>query len=181
MLLVIQDSSLRPIPGPDPVVLPSYDWLLWLIPVILIGFLWYWWSRKPGKRQPDELDRLYQSLEHAADLEVESKTRFQQLHQALRDYLTYLDPAWKSITASEAKPLWQQLLPDDNELANQAHELWVVAETVVFSPGSISENQVAGYSLLIQKLDAELNYKAEKTRKNEKRVPDRNKTGVESE
>ncbi len=156
------DLTLRPIPGPDPVELTIHDWWLWLIPIILIGFLWYWWSRKAIKRDPTGQDRLYLALEQAEDTGSVTRTRYQQLHHALREYLADTDPAWKSLTADDSLPAWQKLFLYQAELVNQWHAQWLASEAIVFGPAPITENQVADYARLLNELDLELSGNHEK-------------------
>jgi len=148
-----QDLTLRPIPGPDPVELPTHDWWLWLIPIILISFLWYWWFRKTPKRELTGRDRLYLALELAENDNIDTRMRYQQLHHALREYLADMEPAWKSLTADDSLPAWQKRFPDQAELANQWHAQWLVAEAIVFGPDSVTQNQVADYARRISELD----------------------------
>jgi len=152
----MQDLPLRPIPGPDPVELPNHDWWLWLIPIVLIGFLWYWWSRKSIKRDPTGQDRLYLALESAEDTGIDARVRYQQLHHALREYLADTDPAWKTITTDDSLPAWQKLFHDNTELANQWHGQWLASEAIVFGPDTVLENQVADYARLIKGLELQL-------------------------
>ena len=153
---------LRPIPGPDPVELPTHDWWLWLIPIILIGFLWYWWSRKAIKRDPTGQDRLYVALELAEDTGIDARTRYQQLHHAVREYLADTDPAWKSSTADDSLPAWQKLFPDQADLTQQWHAQWLASEAIVFGPELVTENQVGDYARRISELDLELTGNHEK-------------------
>jgi hypothetical protein len=159
------DLGLRPIPGPDPVEMPTYDWWLWLIPLVLIGFLCYWWSRKAIKRESTSQDGLYLALEQADDTDIDTRVRYQQLHHALREYLADTDPAWKTLTADDSLPAWQKLFPNNAELAKQWHIQWLVSEAIFFSPDPIMENQVTDYTRLINELEMKLSGNYEKALK----------------
>lgn len=156
------ELNLCPIPGPDPIELHAHDWWLWLIPIILIGFLGYWWSRKATRREATGQDRLFLALELAEDAGIDARERYQQLHHALRQYLADTDPAWKALTADDSLPAWQKLFPDQPELVNQWHAQWLASETIVFGPAPIAENQVADYARLLNELDLELSGNHEK-------------------
>ncbi len=167
------DLGLRPIPGPDPVELPTYNWWMWLIPLVLIGFLWYWWFRRPVKRKPTGHDRLILALEEAENTGTDARLRYQNLHHALREYLAEFDPGWKTITADDSLPHWQKLLP---EQAQKWHAHWLTAEAILFGPVATTENQVADYVSLINELDLVLTSENEKELKHNNLDQDRNKT-----
>jgi len=168
------DLGLRPIPGPDPGELPASDWWMWLIPIVLISFVWYyWWSlRKATKGDPTGQDRLYLALAFAEEADIDPRLRYQKLHHALRDYLACHDPAWKTLTPDDSLPAWQKLLP---EQAQKWHTQWQAAEAIVFGPEAVTENQVAHYAWLINELDLELTSENEKELKPNDLGQDRNK------
>lgn len=160
-----QDLGLRPIPGPDPVELSAHDWWLWLIPILLVSFVWYyWWSlRKATKGDPTGQDRLYLALTFAEEEDgIDPRLRYQKLHDALRGYLVCLDPAWKSLTADDSLPYWQKLFPEHQELATQWHTQWRCTEAILFGPDAVTENQLADYARLVNELDLELSGENEK-------------------
>jgi len=167
------DLGLRPIPGPDPVEMPNHDWWLWLIPVVLIGFLWYWWFRRPVKREPTRYDRLHLALQEAENTNSDARHRFQALHHALREYLADYDPVWKTLTMDSSLPHWQKLLPDQ---AEKWQTQWLAAEAIVFGPDVVTENQVADYARHIYELDLELSGENEKELKSIDLGQDRNKS-----
>ncbi|HQR07276.1 MAG TPA: hypothetical protein PLN21_10665 [Gemmatales bacterium] len=172
------DLGLRPIPGPHPVELPAADWWMWLIPIVLISFVWYyWWSlRKATKGDPTGQDRLYLALAFAEETGIDRRLRYQKLHHAMRDYLACLDPAWITLTADDSLPHWQKLLPDQIDLALKWHTQWQAAEAIVFGPDTVTENQVADYARLINELDLELTGENEKELKPTDLGQDRNKS-----
>lgn len=151
------DLGLRPIPGPDPVELPPPDWWMWLIPLVLIGFLWYWWFRRPIKRELSSQDRLDLAIVQSGDVSIEPRRRYQLLHQALRQYLASFDPSWKTLAADEYLPAWEKLFPDRPDVAMMMNNHWIDSEAIVFGPGNITANQVTEYALHISKLNSELN------------------------
>lgn len=170
------DLGLRPIPGPAPVELPTNDWWLWLVPLVLIGFMWYWWFRRPVIRKPTSKDHLNHAIEQAGDISIDARVRYQELHQSLRRYLTDIDPRWKSITTDDSLPHWQKMFPDQAELANQWHAQWQAAEATIFGPDTVTENQVADYARIINELDLELTDDNEKEVKSTDLGRDRNKS-----
>jgi hypothetical protein len=176
--MLSQDLGLRPIPGPDPVDLPTHDWWLWLIPLILIGFLWYWWFRRPVERRPTRHERLHLALEKAENTNIDARQRYHTLHHALREYLADYDPAWRTFTADDSLPHWQKLLPDQ---AQKWHIQWLAAEAIVFGPDAVTENQVADYARLINELDGELTGENEKELKTTDLDQNRNKSRRSSE
>jgi hypothetical protein len=170
---VAPDLGLRPIPGPDPVDLPTSDWWMYLIPLVLIGFLWYWWFRRPVKRQLTGHDRLLHALEEAGNTSTDARQRYQTLHQALRECLAEFDPGWKTLTADDSLPRWQKLFP---EQAQKWHTHWIAAEAIIFGPDTVEENQVADYARLINELDLELSSENEKELKSTDLGQNRNKS-----
>lgn len=176
------DINLRPIPGPDPVALPTSDWWLWLVPIVLIGFLWYWWTRKQIKTELTAQQRLDLALSESENIELDPKARYQLLHHAFRDYLAEYDPKWKSLTANETLAAWQNIFPDRLDLVNLVHDQWVEAEALLYGPEKITDNEVAAYVLHVGKINTELvaakNEKSENSSGNE---PNRNKIPVSNE
>ena len=154
--MLAQDLTLRPIPGPEHVELASNNWWLWFIPVVLIGFLWFWWLRRPVTRELTPQERLEQALMDSEDTTVDPRTRYQLLHCAIREYLVSYDPAWVSMTAGESLAAWRRLFPHRTELAEMLNVEWIKAETMIYGPAIITESEVVGYALHIGKLRLEL-------------------------
>lgn len=156
--------DLRPIPGPDPVVLSINTWWLWGIPIVLIASLWIWWKRPQRITQPTGQDLLYLALEMAEDKGIEPRLRFEELHHALRAYLAYIDDnvSWQSMTAGEALPFWQKLFSKSVKEASAWNTRWQEAEKVVFGPEAVTENQVTHYARHINELELALAEKNEK-------------------
>lgn len=158
-----QDLDLRPIPGPEAVELAKLGWWVWLVPIVLMGFLCYWWLlRKTKKTAHTGQDRLYLALASAEEPGVDPRLRYQELHHALREYLTCLDPAWKTLTVDDSFPHWKKLFPEQVELAEQWHAQWLAAEAIVFGPVAVSEDQVTDYARRINELDLEFSERNEK-------------------
>jgi hypothetical protein len=95
--------DLRPIPPPTPVTLPENTWWLWFIPIVLIGFLYYWWFRRVPMRQPTPEDLLIEAMN-------DSEQTVFTLDEGLRNYLAWRsNPLWLSTPYAEADPLWAEL------------------------------------------------------------------------
>lgn len=101
--------DLRPIPPPEPVPLPNGQWWLWLLPAVLIAFLWYWWTRQTAPRSFTSRELLLQALEEARQ-SPDPEAIF-TLDRRFREFLAERHGAlWLSTPYAEAKPLWDGLL-----------------------------------------------------------------------
>lgn len=155
---MIQQSSseltLRPIPGPEPVPLPDNTIWFWLIPVVLIGFLWFWWSRKVRRVPVDPQDQLYLAMTYAAEQGVPTQARLAELNQALRQYLASKgDSAWLTATGNDTEPLWNTLLADNPPLATTWFARWLAGEEYQFGRTTLSEEQLSSYIQAVEELD----------------------------
>ena len=158
---IASDLNLHPIPGPDPVDLTIHPWWLWLVPAVLLTFLWFWWSRKKTPHQLNRHERLEAAIWDSQNTLVPPRERFEHLHQALRDFLSSFDPRWKVLSAAESLPACKRLFPEHHEFASMLYEKWIAAENILFSPVEVAEKDVADYALYLGMLHAELDKKDE--------------------
>lgn len=146
--------DLRPIPPPEPVPLPSGQWWLWLVPAVLIAFLWYWWTRKTVTRLFTPRELLLEALEEARQLPGPEATF--TMDRRFREFLAERHSAlWLSTPYAEAKPLWEGLLAQGQ--SNGWYQRFNTLEQAKFSQispnGEGIEVQVCAILELLSQLD----------------------------
>lgn len=101
--------DLRPIPPPEPVPLPNGQWWLWLVPAVLIAFLWYWWTRRPVTRPFTPREMLLEAIDEARDGN-DPEASF-TIDRRFREFLAERHGVlWLSTPYAEAKSLWEEVL-----------------------------------------------------------------------
>jgi hypothetical protein len=145
--------DLRPIPPPEPVPLPNGQWWLWLVPAVLIAFLWYWWTRRPVARPFTPREMLLEAIDEAREGNDPEATF--TIDRRFREFLAERQGVlWLSTPYAEAKSLWEELLPQGQ--SDAWYERFSMLEQAKFSQISTSSEGMEVQTRVILELLAHL-------------------------